>query len=71
MQCLLLLSSRPWACALLGLVRGRMSEFREAHGKRLRQPTKPRANVIPGYAPILASTLRSLFAVDGVAKPLK
>jgi hypothetical protein len=34
----------------------------------LPQPTKPRANIIPRYAPILASTLLSIFAVDGVAK---
>jgi hypothetical protein len=38
---------------------------------RLRQPTKPRANIILRCVPILASTLLSLFAVDSVAKPLK
>jgi hypothetical protein len=37
----------------------------------LRQPTKPRANIIPRYAPILASTVFSFFAVDGVAKTLE
>jgi hypothetical protein len=38
---------------------------------RLRQPLKPRVNIIPRYAPILASSLLSFFAVDRVAKPLK
>jgi hypothetical protein len=32
---------------------------------------KPRENVILRYAPVLTSTLLSLFALDGVAKPLK
>jgi hypothetical protein len=50
MQCLLLLSSRPWAYALSGSVRGHVSEFREAHSEWLRQPTKPRAHAIPRYA---------------------
>jgi hypothetical protein len=34
----------------------------------LPQPTKPRPNIILRYAPIFASTLLRLFAVDGVAK---
>jgi hypothetical protein len=71
MHWLMLLSSRRCVCALSGSVRGRISEFRNAPSKRLRQPTKPRAHVIPRYAPILASTLRSLFTIDGIAKPLK
>jgi hypothetical protein len=71
MHCSMLLSSRRWVSALSGSVRGRISDFRDAHNKRLRQPPKPRANIILRYAPILASALRSLFAVDGVAKPLE
>jgi hypothetical protein len=46
-------------------------QFKSRHAPRLRQPTKPRANIIPCYAPILASPLLSVFALDGVAKPLK
>jgi hypothetical protein len=37
----------------------------------LRQPTKPRVNIIPRYAPIFDWTLLSLFTVDGIAKPFK
>ncbi len=35
---------------------------------RLRQPLKPRVNIIPRYAPILASSLLSFFAVDSRRK---
>jgi hypothetical protein len=31
MHCLMLLSSQRWFCALSGSVRGRISEFRDAH----------------------------------------
>jgi hypothetical protein len=71
MQSLLLLSSRHWVCALSASVPGRVSEFGDAHSKRLRQPTKLRAHVIPRCAPILALSLLSLFTIDGIAKPLK
>jgi hypothetical protein len=71
MHCLLLPYSRRWVCPSSRSAPGRVSEFRHGCSKRLRQPTKPRANIVPCYAPILASTLRSLFALDGVAKPLK
>jgi hypothetical protein len=37
----------------------------------LRQPTKPRANIIPRYAPILILTPLGIFAVDNIAKPLQ
>src|SRR5438874_330421 len=56
MHCLLLLSSRRSVCPSSRSARGLVSEFRDA---RLRQPTKPGAHVIPRYAPILASMLRS------------
>ena len=47
------------------------SLFQVAPWPSLCQPTKPRANIINRYAPILASTFLSFFAVDCVAKPLK
>jgi hypothetical protein len=68
MQCLLLLSSRPWACALSGSVRGRVSEFRDA-------PARGYASLRSRENPSLCSNPRldllSLFAFDGIAKPLK
>jgi hypothetical protein len=68
MHCLPLLSSRRSVCPSSRSARGLVSEFRDP---RLRQPTKPRANVIPHYAPIFAWSLRSLFALDGVTKPFQ
>jgi hypothetical protein len=68
MQCLPLLCSGPWVSPSSRSVHGRVSEFRDA---QLRKTTKPRANVIPCYAPILASAVRSLFALNGVAKPFE
>jgi hypothetical protein len=41
MHCLLLLSSRRWVCALSGSVRGRASEFRDAHSKASRSIAEP------------------------------
>jgi hypothetical protein len=38
---------------------------------KLGQPENPRANIIPCCTLVLTSTLLSLFALDGVAKPLK
>jgi hypothetical protein len=55
MHWLMLLSLRRWVSALSGSARGRTSEFGNAPSKRLRQPTKPRAHVIPRYVPIFAS----------------
>jgi hypothetical protein len=40
--------------------RALISEFREAHSKRLRQPTKPRANITPRYTPILGLVAQPL-----------
>jgi hypothetical protein len=69
MHCLLLPSLRRWVCALSASVRGRVSEFR----KRSQQAAPPACEVAsarnPRYAPILASVLRSLFALDCVAEP--
>ena len=53
MYCLMLLSSRRWVCAFLGSVRGRISEFRDAHKVKkntygAEQPFDP---IVYGYAP--------------------
>jgi hypothetical protein len=37
----------------------------------LRQPTKPRVNILPRYAPVLECTPVSFFPRDGVQKPFK
>ena len=42
MHCLMSLSSRRWFCALLGSVRGRISELMLTKGARIsRSPNKP------------------------------
>ena len=43
MHCLMSLSSRRWFCALLGSVRGRISELMLTKGARIsRSPNKPK-----------------------------
>ena len=54
MQCLPLLSSRRWVCALSGSVHGRTGEFREAHSIA----ATPACEATSEYTPSLRSSPR-------------